>query len=69
MSRQAKNLGEFHQVISVCHTPLLWELAANILAVEGGFAEMGNQQYANAVGVESIQRREQRRRERLGLSP
>jgi hypothetical protein len=42
MLRQAMNLGEFHQVISVCHTPLLWELADRILSVGDGLVQIGN---------------------------
>ena len=44
MLQRALDLGGFHQVIFICHTPLVWELADNILAVGGGRAVMGNQQ-------------------------
>jgi DNA repair ATPase RecN len=32
------DLGSFHQVIFICHSPLVWELADNILSVGGGQA-------------------------------
>jgi hypothetical protein len=34
--RRAMDLGGFHQVIFICHTPLVWELADSILSVSGG---------------------------------
>jgi exonuclease SbcC len=46
MLRRAKDLGGFHQVIFICHTPLVLELADSILAVGGGCVTMGNQQAA-----------------------
>jgi exonuclease SbcC len=36
--RRAMDLGSFHQVIFICHSPLVWELADNILSVGGGQA-------------------------------
>ena len=36
MLRQAMDLGGFHQVIFICHSPLVWELADNIVSVGGG---------------------------------
>jgi len=36
MLRQAMDLGGFHQVIFICHTPLVWELADRILSVGDG---------------------------------
>jgi exonuclease SbcC len=36
MLRRAMDLGGFHQVIFICHTPLVWELADSILSVGGG---------------------------------
>jgi exonuclease SbcC len=41
MLRRAMDLGRFHQVIFICHTPLVWELADRVLTIGGGsvFAE------------------------------
>jgi DNA repair protein SbcC/Rad50 len=36
MLRRAMDLGGFHQVIFICHTPLVWELADRVLRVAGG---------------------------------
>jgi exonuclease SbcC len=36
MLRRAMDLGGFHQVIFICHTPLVWELADCILSVRDG---------------------------------
>ena len=36
MLRRAMDLGGFHQVIFICHTPLVWELADRILSVRDG---------------------------------
>ena len=36
MLRRAMDLGGFHQVIFICHTPLVWELADSILSLGGG---------------------------------
>ena len=36
MLRLAMDLGGFHQVIFICHTPLVLELADEILSVRGG---------------------------------
>jgi ABC-type lipoprotein export system ATPase subunit len=46
MLRRAIDLGGFHQVIFICHTPLVLELAGSILAVGGGCVAMGGQQAA-----------------------
>jgi len=42
MLRRAKNLGGFHQVIFVGHTPLVWELVDRILSVGDGRVVSGN---------------------------
>ncbi len=42
MLRRAMDLGGFHQVIFICHTPLVWELADNLLSVGGGSVAMGD---------------------------
>jgi len=42
MLRRAMDLGGFHQVIFICHTPLVWELADQILTVGDGHAVIGN---------------------------
>jgi exonuclease SbcC len=47
MLRRAMELGGFHQVIFICHTPLVWELAGSILSVGGGYVAMGDQQAAS----------------------
>ena len=36
MLRRAMDLGDFHQVIFICHAPLVWELADNTISVGGG---------------------------------
>jgi exonuclease SbcC len=36
MLRRAMDLGGFHQVIFICHTPLVWELADCVLSVRDG---------------------------------
>ena len=36
MLRRAMELGGFHQVIFICHSPLVWELADSILSVGEG---------------------------------
>jgi exonuclease SbcC len=41
MLRRAMALGGFHQVIFICHTPLVWELADSILSVGGGRVVVG----------------------------
>ena len=41
MLRRAMNLGAFHQVIFICHTPLVWELADRILSVGDGRVAVG----------------------------
>jgi exonuclease SbcC len=47
MLRRAMDLGGFHQVIFICHTPLVWELANTVLSVSGGCVVMGDQQAAS----------------------
>jgi exonuclease SbcC len=42
MLRRAMDLGGFHQVIFICHTPLVWELADRVLSVGDGRVVMGN---------------------------
>jgi len=42
MLRRAMDLGRFHQVIFICHTPLVWELADQILTVGDGHVVAGN---------------------------
>src|SRR5439155_14107038 len=36
MLRRAMDLGAFHQVIFICHTPLVWELADQVLEIKDG---------------------------------
>src|SRR5439155_3758732 len=36
MLRRAMDLGAFYQVIFICHTPLVWELADQVVEVSGG---------------------------------
>jgi len=36
MLRHAMMIGGFHQVIFICHSPQVWEMADNVLRVEGG---------------------------------
>ena len=42
MLRRAMDLGGFHQVIFICHTPLVWELADQILTVGDEHVVVGN---------------------------
>ena len=42
MLRRAMDLGGFHQVIFICHTPLVWELADRILSVGDGRVVLRN---------------------------
>ena len=46
MLRRALDLGGFHQVIFICHTPIVWELADQILSVGGGHVDVGSLQEA-----------------------
>jgi exonuclease SbcC len=48
MLRRAMVLGGFHQVIFICHTPLVWELADRILDVQGGCIFTGGREGAIA---------------------
>jgi len=36
MLRHAMEVGGFHQVIFICHSPQVWEMADNVLRVENG---------------------------------
>jgi hypothetical protein len=40
------DLGGFHQVIFICHTPLVWELADRVLSVHGGSVVAGDREAA-----------------------
>ena len=42
MLRRAMDLGGFHQIVFICHTPLVWELADQILTVGNGHVVVGN---------------------------
>ncbi len=42
MLRRAMDLGGFHQVVFICHTPVVWELADRILTVCGGNVFVGD---------------------------
>ena len=42
MLRRAMDLGGFHQVIFICHTPLVWDLADSLLSVGNGGVFVGN---------------------------
>ena len=42
MLRRAMDLGGFHQVIFICHTPLVWELADQIIQVRDGSVFMSH---------------------------
>jgi exonuclease SbcC len=44
MLRRAMDLGGFHQVIFICHTPLVWELADRVLSVHDGRAFAGGRE-------------------------
>ncbi len=41
MLRRAMDLDGSHQVVFICHTPLVWELADRILDVCGGQVSVG----------------------------
>ncbi len=45
--RRAMDLGSFHQVIFICHSPLVWELADDILSVGGGCVVVGRAEGAS----------------------
>jgi hypothetical protein len=45
--RLAMNLGGFHQVIFIRHTPLAWEPAYTVLSAGGGCVAFGNRQAAS----------------------
>ena len=40
MLRRAMDLGGFHQVIFICHTPLVWELADRVVEMKDGRAAL-----------------------------
>ena len=40
------DLGGFHQVIFICQTPLVWELAYSVLSLGDGYVLMGSQEAA-----------------------
>jgi len=42
MQRRAMDLGGFHRVILICHSPLVWELADRTLSVGDGRVVVGN---------------------------
>jgi len=42
MLRRAMDLGGFHQVVFICHAPLVWELADSILSVSSGRVDVGD---------------------------
>jgi exonuclease SbcC len=44
MLRRAMDLGGFHQVIFICHTPIVWELADRILSVNSGRVMVGSRE-------------------------
>jgi exonuclease SbcC len=48
MLRRAMDLGGFHQVIFICHTPVVWELADRVLSVHDGRIVEANQEAAVA---------------------
>jgi len=43
MLRRAMDLGGFHQVVFICHMPLVWELSDRILEVHGGQVSAGGE--------------------------
>jgi exonuclease SbcC len=47
MLRRAMDLGGFHQVMFICHSPVVWELADTVVSVGGGRVGMGDQQAAS----------------------
>jgi exonuclease SbcC len=46
MLRRAMDLGGFQQVIFICHTPLVWELADRVLEVHDGSVVAGDREMA-----------------------
>jgi len=42
MLRRAMDLGGFHQVIFICHTPLVWEMADTGILVSSGRVLVGD---------------------------
>ena len=59
MLRRAMDLGGFYQVIFICHSPLVWDLADNILRVGKGCAVLGNGK-ANDAGQATLQQAKSR---------
>ena len=51
-ARSVPKGGGFHQVIFICHTPLVWELADRILSVGEGRVQSGNSEDAANNGGE-----------------
>jgi exonuclease SbcC len=47
MLRRAMDLGGFHQVIFICHSPLVWEQADRVLSVDAGCVVMGGGESAS----------------------
>jgi DNA repair protein SbcC/Rad50 len=48
MLRRAMDLGGFHQVIFICHTPLVWELADSILEIRDHRVSVGDRNTASS---------------------
>jgi energy-coupling factor transporter ATP-binding protein EcfA2 len=46
MLRRAMDLGGFRQMIFICHTPLVWELADRVLGVHDGRVFPGDREAA-----------------------
>jgi len=55
MLRRAMDLGGFHQVIFICHTQLVWELADCILSVDGGSVVISNNYYHTPCRTSALQ--------------
>jgi exonuclease SbcC len=47
---RAMDLGAFHQVVFICHTPVVWELADSNLSVHEGQVFVGGRDAAAATG-------------------
>ena len=54
MLRRAMDLGGFHQVIFICHMPLVLLLADEVLSVRGGCVVIGSQKDVSAELREEI---------------
>ena len=46
MLRRAVDLGGFHQVMFICHSPMVWELVDDIISVGGGCLVMDDREAA-----------------------